>query len=141
MMSQGFQKSSKWRTNSSTYWFFVTIPSNSEMHQPIHDKHIPCMAWNGRFVEIQSNLRWKKTSNQGSSFLGGSFSNRDYVAAPVQFRKESQSQHLKKWFFLKTRPIQTHQQYRVIRLIKRNQFSFSSIEISKSCPPPLHSVS
>ena len=35
----------------------------------------------GRFIEIESNLRRKKLHrmNQGSNFLGGSFSNRDNV--------------------------------------------------------------
>ena len=35
----------------------------------------------GRFIEIQRNLRRKKLrrTNQGSNFLGGSFSNRDNV--------------------------------------------------------------
>ena len=55
----------------------------------------------GRFIEIQSNLRRKKLHrmNQGSNFLGGSFSNRDNVRAPIQFRRESQPQHLKRCFF------------------------------------------
>ena len=46
----------------------------------------------GRFLEIHSNLRRKKLhrTNQGSNFLGGSFSNRDNVRAPIQFRRESQ---------------------------------------------------
>ena len=29
-------------------------------------------------------------TNQGSNFLGGSFSNRDNVRAPIQFRREHQ---------------------------------------------------
>ena len=43
-----------------------------------------------KFIEIQSNLRSKKIHriNQGSNFLGGSFSNRDNVRAPVQFRTD-----------------------------------------------------
>ena len=46
----------------------------------------------GRFIEIQSNLRRKKLhrTNQGSDFLGGSFSNRDNIRAPIQFRKGRQ---------------------------------------------------
>ena len=54
-------------------------------------------AWRyGRFIEIQNNNRRKKLhrTNQGSYFLGGSFSNRDNVRAPIQFRGESQSQHI-----------------------------------------------
>ena len=68
-------------------------------------------AWpNGRFVDIQSNLRRKKLhrGRQGSNFLGGSFSNGDNLRAPIQFRRESQPQHLTRWFFLKNRPIHFH---------------------------------
>ena len=59
-----------------------------------------------RFIEIQSNLRRKKLHrmNQGSNFLGGSFSNRDNVRAPMQFRRESQPQHLKDAFSLRADP-------------------------------------
>ena len=48
----------------------------------------------GRFIEIQNNLRRKKLyrMNQGSNFLGGSFSNRDNVRSPIQFNIESQAQ-------------------------------------------------
>ena len=51
-----------------------------------------------RFIEIQSNLRINKLhrTNQGSNFLGGSFSNRDNVRAQIQFRRERQPQHLKR---------------------------------------------
>ena len=48
----------------------------------------------GRLIEIQSNLRRKKLhrTNQGFNFLGGSFSSKDNVRAPIQFRRESQPQ-------------------------------------------------
>ena len=49
-------------------------------------------AWpNGRFIEIQSNLMGKKLHrmNQSSNFVEGTFSNRDNVRAPIQFRKEN----------------------------------------------------
>ena len=48
------------------------------------------------FIEIQSNLRRKKINriNQLSNFLGGGFSNRQNVRAPIQFRREIQPQHL-----------------------------------------------
>ena len=64
----------------------------------------------GQLVEIQSNLRRKKLHrmNQGSNFLGGSFSNRVNVRSLIQFRRESQPQHLKKRFFLKNTPIHFH---------------------------------
>ena len=59
-----------------------------------------------RFIEIRAHLRRKKLHrmNQGSNFLGGSFSNRDNVRAPIQFRRESQPQHLKSWFISITDP-------------------------------------
>ena len=56
----------------------------------------------GTFTEIQSNLY---RTNQGSNFLRVSFSNRDTVRAPIQYRKESQPHHLKRSFFLKNKPI------------------------------------
>ena len=92
----------------------------------------------GRFIEIQSNLRRKKLhrmnqgsnflagsfsnrDNQGSNFLGGSFSNRDNVRASIQFRRESQPQHLKRLFFLENRPIHFHiNSTSVIRPVKQN---------------------
>ena len=47
----------------------------------------------GRFLEIHSNLKRKRLhkTSQGSNFLKGSFSNRDNVRDPIQFRRESQS--------------------------------------------------
>ena len=53
----------------------------------------------GRFIEIQSSISRKKLhrTNQGFNFLGGSFGNRDNVRAPIQFRKESQPQHFKRF--------------------------------------------
>ena len=58
----------------------------------------------GRFIEKESNLRRKKLhrTNQGSNFFGGSFSNRDNVRAPIQFKRESQPRHLKRLFFLRS---------------------------------------
>ena len=52
----------------------------------------------GRFTEIQSNLRRKKLhrANQGPDFLGGSFSNRDNLRAPIQFLWDNQPQHLER---------------------------------------------
>ena len=56
-------------------------------------------AWShDRFVRMQSNHGGSKLhkTNQGSNFLKGSFGNRDNVRAPTQFRRESQTQHLKR---------------------------------------------
>ena len=62
-------------------------------------------AWSyGRFIEIPSNLMRKKLrrTNHSMNFLGGSFSNRDNVRAPIQFRREGQSQHLNDDFSSRT---------------------------------------
>ena len=85
----------------------------------------------GRFIEIQSNLKRKKLhrTNLGSNLLEGSFSNRNNVRAPVHFRREGQFQHLKRWFFLKNRPIHfCINRTSVIRLVKRNQLSFPALK-------------
>ena len=47
-------------------------------------------------------------TSQDTNLLGGSFSNRDNVRAPIQFRRESQLEHPKRQFFLKNRPIHFH---------------------------------
>ena len=63
------------------------------------------LAWvYGRFIEIQRNLRRKKyhRNNQSFYFLRGSFSNRDNIRATIQFRRESQPQHLKDDFSSRT---------------------------------------
>ena len=145
-MIKRFKRCSKWKTNSPAYPFLqliqefqvATRSNSSEMTTVGH-------AWPyGRFIEILSNLRSKKlnTTNQSSKYLGGSFTNRDNVSAPIQFRRESQPQHLKRWIFLKNRPINFHiNSTSVIRLVKRNQLSFSSIEINKPLPSPVHSIS
>ena len=60
----------------------------------------------GTFLEIKGNLSRKKLhrTNQGFNFLGASFSNRENERAPIQSRKERESQHLKDDFFFKSRP-------------------------------------
>ena len=83
----------------------MAVKSNSvDMTTKFHEKPY------GRFIEIQSNL-WRKKlhrTNQGSNFLGGSFSNRDNIRASIQFRREGQPQHLQRLFFLRNRPIHFH---------------------------------
>ena len=81
-------------------------------------------AWQyGRFIELQSNLRRKKfhRTNEGSNLLGGSFSNKDNVRDPMQFKRENQAQHFKRCFFFKKRPIHFHiNSTSVIRPVKQN---------------------
>ena len=75
------------------------------------DKTAVFHAWPyGWFKVIQSNLRRKKLHIKNRLFnsLGGFFSNRDNVRAPIQFRRESQPQHLKRQFFLTNKPINFH---------------------------------
>ena len=42
--------------------------------------------------------------NQGSNFLRAGFSNRDNVRVPIQLTRESQPQHLQRWFSSRTDP-------------------------------------
>ena len=83
----------------------------------------------------QRNLKRKKLyrTNEGSTFPGGSFGHKNNVRAPVQYRREIQRQHLKRWFCPKKRIIHFH------RSNKTNSV-FSSIKINKPLPGPVHSV-
>ena len=88
----------------------------------------------GRFIETEGNVRKNEfhIMNQGSNLLEDSFRNRDNTRAPIQFRKESQLQHLKRWFFLKNRSIQFHiNSTSAISLVRQNQVS---IETKKPLP-------
>ena len=112
-MSQGFQRGKKWRTNSPAYSFLQLIQQlQVATRSTSPDLSTVFHAWPyGRFIKIHSNLRRKKRhrTNQGSNFFGGSFSNRDNVRAPIQFRRIRQPQHLKRWIFLKkNRPFHFH---------------------------------
>ena len=64
----------------------------------------------GIFIEIQRNLRRKRLhrTNQGSKFLADKFNNRDNIRPPIQFKRESQPQLLKRWFFIKNSSIHFH---------------------------------
>ena len=97
----------------------------------------------GRFIEIQSNLRREKLRrpNQGSSFLGGSFSNRDNVRAPIQLRRESQPQHLVRDDFSSSIDQSIFTSISPVFLDQSNETSFSSIEINKPLSAPVHGVS
>ena len=139
MMSQGSKRSSKWRTNSPAY-LLLQLTNNFKWQL-----RAPAQIWqqysmHGRMVD----LYWKKLHGtfQGSNFLWGSFSNRYNVRAPIRFRRKSQPQHFKRWFFLKNGPIHFHiSSTSVFRLVKWNQLTFSSIEINKPLPAPVHSKS
>ena len=71
---------------------------------------------------IKTNVCWKlHRTNQGSNFLGNSFSKTDNVGALIQIRRKSQPQHLKRWFFLKNWSSHYHiNSTSVIRPVKLN---------------------
>ena len=92
--------------------------------------------------EIKSFLSRKKrhTKNQDSNFLQLVLAI-DSVSAPILFRRERLSQHLKRFFF-KNRAMHFHFNITtVIGSIKRNKLNFSSIEINKPLPAPVYSAS
>ena len=111
--------------------------SKSQMGAPTQtwqQYSMQCRLWywdkDGRFIKIKRNVMRKKIhrTNQGSNFLGDNFCNGDNVTAPIQFRREWQSHHIKRWFFVKNRPIQFHiNSTRVARLLKRNKLNLASI--------------
>ena len=116
----------------SVYVAYPTIRSRNFEHQSRHGNSIQYMA--------RETLKLKKLhrTNQDSNFLGGSLSNKDNVWAPIQFTRESQPQHLKRWFFLKNRSIHLHiNSTSVFRLVKRNSLRFSNIKINKLLPAPV----
>ena len=96
----------------------------------------------GRFIEIQSNLRRKKLhrTNQGSNFLGGSFSNRDNIRAPIQFGEESQPSILNIVFPQEQIHPSSNQQHQCYQTSPKNGLSFSNIENNKALPAQIHSV-
>ena len=90
----------------------------------------------GHMIDLQ---RYRATSGE-RNFIEQTnppifLENRDNVRALIQFRKESQLQHLKRWFFLKKRCTHSHiNSTSVIRLIKWNKLSFYSIYFNKPLP-------
>ena len=108
MMSQWFKKGSQWRTKSLAYPFLLLIQQfQVATRSTSPDMTTVFHTWpQGRFKEITSNLRRDKLRrmNQGSNFLGGSFSNIYNARAPVQFRRESQHPYFKRWFSPGTDP-------------------------------------
>ena len=95
------QQGKNQQSHISAFVAFLTIPSRNYKHQP---------RYGTRFIEIQSNLRRKKLyrMNQEFNFLGGTFGNTENIKVPIQFKRESQPQHLKRQFFLKHRSIHFH---------------------------------
>ena len=51
---------------------------------------------------IFNSMNYDHRTNQGPNFLGVSFSNRNNLRAPIQFRRKSQPQHLKISFSSRT---------------------------------------
>ena len=107
---------------------FVVFPGSPAQ---TWQQYFPRMAvW--QIYEDTEQPQEKETSENESSFSNG-----DNLRAPIQFRRESQPQHLKRLFFLKNRLIHCHNNSTgVIRLVKWNQLSFWSIEINKPLLAP-----
>ena len=91
----------------------------------------------GRMADL-----WRYRANSGErNFLGGSFSNKNNVRASIRFRRKSQPQHFKRWFFLKKRPIHFHiNSTSVVGPVKRIQVSSSGTEISKPLSVPVQCI-
>ena len=86
----------------SVFVAYLGIP-RSKTRSTSSDMSTVFHAWSyGRFAEIQGSL-WRKKlhrTNQGFNFLGSSFTNRDNVRAPIQFRREIRLHFSSRWFSL-----------------------------------------
>ena len=83
MMSQEFKRGGKWRTNSPAYLFLQLIQQFQVATRNTSPNEATVFhTWlYGTFIGILSSPRRKKfhRMNQGSSFLGGTFSDRDNI--------------------------------------------------------------
>ena len=87
----------------------LTVRSSNQGHQPRRDNSIPHMGvW--QIYRDTEQPQQKETSQNESKlqFSQRQFQQQRYCKSPIQFRRESQSQHLKRSFFLKKRPIYFH---------------------------------
>ena len=94
-------------------------------------------------LEIQSNLRRKKLHrmSQGSNLLGGSFSNSNNVRAQPNLEERVNPNTLKEDFFSRTDQfIFTSILSVFLDQSKETSPVFSSIEINKPPPAPVHFV-
>ena len=94
-----------------------------------------------RHLQITMFMQYKynNMSNLMKEFTRGL--KRNDVRTPIQFSRERQLQHLKRWFFLKNRPIHFHiNSTSVIRSVKGNKLSFTSNEINRPLPAPVSNV-
>ena len=92
----------------------------------------------GRFTELESNLRRKKIhrTNQGSNFLGGSFSSRYNVTAPIQFGRESQPSILKNNFSSRKGPsIFTSIAALLLDHLSKTSLFFPALKLTSHCLP------
>ena len=115
----------------------LTIPSSSQKHQFRNNSSIKCkVVWQINIDTKQTQEKKLHRKNQGCNFLGGSFTNRDYVRALIKFIRERQPQHLKRWFFFQNRATHFHiSDTGVFRPVKR--LSFPSNEINKPLIVPV----
>ena len=75
--------------------------------------------------------------NKGSSFLEGSFSNKDSRPNPI-YKRQFQLER----FFSKSKPINFNiNGNKVMRPVKWKKLSFSGIEINKLLPAAVYSIS
>ena len=128
--------------NSPKYLFiiiaYLTYPSSSQEYLPRNNNGIPCKA----VCQIYIDKEKLHGTKQGSNF-SQQFQQQIQCKShnPIQKRKDSPL-ILKVVFFFKNRPIHFHiNSTSVVRPFKRNKLSFSSIEINKPFPAPVHSVS
>ena len=125
----------------SSFVTYLAFPRSSRSISP--DIRTVLHAWLcGRFIESSFSRKKHYRTNQGPSYLGGSYNNSNLVSAPIvliQFKSGTQPQHFKRWFF---RPIHFHIiGISINRPVKQNETNIeTSIETNKPLPASFQSV-
>ena len=99
----------------------------------------------GRFIQRYRAITRERKLFQGTNktfnFAEGSFSYNSSIRVLIQFRRKIQTQHPKGSFFTQEQTHSfSHQQHSVIKTVKQNKLSFSSIEVNKPLPAHFQSV-
>ena len=109
---QGGQQMKEQQSYISVFVAYLTISSTTTTTSPDMIRN----SRNGRMIDL---WRYRATSGE-KNFI-------ERIKAQIRFTRENQPQHLKRWFFLKNRPIHCHiNSTCFIRPVKQNQLAIST---------------
>ena len=127
----------------SIFATYLTIPSTNYEHLPRHDNSIPCVAiWQIYRDTKQPQQKHTSLNESRLQFSWRQFQQQRKSKSPNPIQKRKSTLHLKRLFFLMNRLIHFYiNTTKVIRPVKQNQLSFSSIETKKPLLAPVYSFS